>query len=110
MNASKTAPVYRDVNRCRRNATAAVLTVSDPATPWVSKQATRARIGELTSIYDTTDVKNIGRIYRLGGTVGTRLRSHCLQQVNGDALSCCALRLCGGLTSIPQVTTRMRTI
>jgi hypothetical protein len=110
MNASKIAPVYRGVNRCQCSAAVAVLTVSDPATPWVSKQTTRARIGGLTSIYDTANVKDIGRVYRLGGTVGTGLRSHRLQQVNGDALSCCALRLCDRLTSAPPVATRMHTI
>lgn len=64
----------------------------------------------LTGIQDSTDVKNISRIYRLGGTVWARLRPHSLQEVNGNALRRCTLRLCDKLTSASSVTTPRRTI
>lgn len=55
-------------------------------------------------------MKYIGHIYRLRSTVGTRLRSHHLQQINSDALGCCSLHLCAKSTFILPATTRQHTI
>ena len=106
MNASRTPQVYKGVNGLQFIVTITILTVSDAAASWVSQRATHTWINRLTSIYHGTNVKNIARIYGLGGTVGARLRSHRLQQVKGDAWRCRALRLYEKLTSIPPVTTR----